>query len=171
MFRSATFTVLVDYFVASKITFQNTYDAFAGKKPEQAVAALVGGDKIAFYGCAFHGFQDTLCDFTGRHYFRRGSIAGGVDFISGYGQSIYDCCAVTSTMPPGRQPGWVTAHARTGAGVPGGLVFKGGSVNGTGRQYLGRAWNRFATVVFYRTDMAGVVVPPGWQAWHAAHDV
>uniref|UniRef100_A0A0E0LP76 pectinesterase n=1 Tax=Oryza punctata TaxID=4537 RepID=A0A0E0LP76_ORYPU len=130
----------------------------------KVVAALVGGDKIAFYGCAFHGFQDTLCDFTGRHYFRRCAITGGIDFIF--------ATAITSTLPPGRQqPGWVTAHARAGACAACGLVFRGGSVDGTGRQYLGRTWNRFATVVFYRTDIAGVVVPQGWQAWHAAPDI
>ncbi|KAK1292755.1 putative pectinesterase 52 [Acorus calamus] len=34
-------------------------------KPEpitQAVAVLVGGDKVAFYNCAFEGVQDTLSD-------------------------------------------------------------------------------------------------------------
>ena len=51
---------------------QNTYRAPDDQlsKENQAVAALVGGDKSAFYACEFHGFQDTLCDFQGRHYFR-----------------------------------------------------------------------------------------------------
>ncbi|KAJ1292201.1 hypothetical protein BS78_02G373500 [Paspalum vaginatum] len=140
---------------------------------QAAVAALVGGDKIAFYGCEFHGFQDTLCDFLGRHYFQRCLVRGGVDFVFGYGQSVYDDCALVSDMPPGpgAQPGWVTAHARRGAGSPGGLVFRGGAVRGTGHVYLGRAWNALATVVFYRTRMDDVVVPKGWQPWHAGTDV
>jgi len=74
-------------------------------------------------------------------------------------------------MPPGPQPRWVTAHARLDAGSPGGLVFKGGAVTGTGRIYLGRAWNGYATVVFYGTRMDNVVVPLGWQAWNAGNDV
>ncbi|CAL5061291.1 unnamed protein product [Urochloa decumbens] len=89
----------------------------------------------------------------------------------GYGQSIYEDCVLMSTMPPGPQPGWVTAHARLGPGSPGGLVFKGGAVVGTGRIYLGRAWNGFATAVFYGTRMDDVVVPQGWQAWNAGNDV
>ncbi|XP_006658052.3 probable pectinesterase 66 [Oryza brachyantha] len=168
-FYSATFIVLADNFVARNIAFKNTYNARDKSKPDQAVAALVGGDRSAFYDCAFHGFQDTLCDFVGRHYFRRCLISGGVDFVFGYGQSIYDGCTLESNMPPSmrRQPGWVTAHARLAAGSPGGFVFKGGSLRGSGRQYLGRAWNPFATVVFYRMSMADIVVPQGWQAWHS----
>ncbi|KAF0907326.1 hypothetical protein E2562_015826 [Oryza meyeriana var. granulata] len=168
-FYNATFIVLADNFVARNIAFKNMYNAYNKSKPDQAVAALVGGDKSAFYDCAFYGFQDTLCDFTGRHYFRPCFVKGGVDFIFGYGQSIYDNCTVESNMPPSMQqkPGWVTAHARLTAGSPGGLVFKGGSLRGSGRQYLGRAWNQFATVVFYRTSMTDIVVPQGWQAWNS----
>ncbi|TVU37470.1 hypothetical protein EJB05_10786, partial [Eragrostis curvula] len=175
-FRSATFTVLADNFVARNIAFKNMYNAMERRKADQAVAALVGGDKAAFYGCAFHGFQDTLCDFEGRHYFRRCLVTGAIDFVFGYGQSVYDGCVLASVMPPGPhpQPGWVTAHARDGETSPGGLVFRGGAVVGTtggGRTYLGRAWNRFATVVFYRMRMGGAVVPQGWQAWNAGRDV
>ena len=158
---------------------QNTYRAPDDQlsKENQAVAALVGGDKSAFYACEFHGFQDTLCDFQGRHYFRGCQVRGAVDFVFGFGQSIYEDCALVSDMPPGPQPGWVTAHARVAAGIPGGLVFKGGAVQaagaaqGQGQTYLGGAWNAFAAVVFYRTRMDGVVVPQGWQAWNAAGNV
>ncbi|RLN34379.1 hypothetical protein C2845_PM03G14770 [Panicum miliaceum] len=170
-FRSATFTVLADNFVARDISFKNTYKAKDMSKENQAVAALVGGDRSAFYGCEFHGFQDTLCDFRGRHYFRRCLVRGGVDFVFGYGQSIYEDCVLVSAMPSGPQPGWLTAHARLDAGSPGGLVFKGGAVTGTGRIYLGRAWNGYATVVFYGTRMDHIVVPQGWQAWNAGNDV
>ena len=74
---------------------------------------------------------------------------------------MYEDCALVSAMPPGPQPRWVTAHARLDAGSPGGLVFKGGAVTGTGHIYLGRAWNGYATVVFYGTRMDSVVVPQG----------
>lgn len=104
--------------------------------------------------------------------FRGCQVRGAVDFVFGFGQSIYEDCALVSDMPPGPQPGWVTAHARGGAGSPGGLVFKGGAVQaagaGQGQTFLGRAWNAFAAVVFYHTRMDGVVVPQGWQAWNAA---
>ncbi|XP_034581081.2 probable pectinesterase 66 [Setaria viridis] len=83
-----------------------------------------------------------------------------LDFVFGSGQSIYirGLCAHVQ-------------HARLDAGSPGGLVFKGRAVTGTGRIYLGRAWNGYATVVFYGTRMDDVVVPQGWQAWNAGNDV
>ena len=42
------------------------------------------------------------------------------------------------------------ARARLDAGSPGGLVFKGGAVTGTGCIYLGRSWNGCATVRLLR---------------------
>ncbi|KAL6657470.1 hypothetical protein ACP70R_005250 [Stipagrostis hirtigluma subsp. patula] len=170
-FSSATFTVLADNFMARDIAFKNTYNMVNLSRPDQAVAALVAGDKAAFHGCAFFGYQDTLCDYLGRHYFRGCYVMGAVDFIFGFGQSIYDGCTVVSNMPAAAgehaQPGWVTAHARPNASSPGGLVFNGCAVLGTGRQYLGRAWNQHAAVVFHRTFMSAVVVPEGWDAWNA----
>ncbi|CAM0907108.1 unnamed protein product [Alopecurus aequalis] len=170
--ESATFTVLADDFVARNISFKNMHNAFDKSRTDQAVAALIAGDRSAFHGCAFYGFQDTLCDLTGRHYFRDCFIKGGIDFIFGYGQSIYEECTVVSDVPSWyRQPGWLTAHARVHASSPGGLVFKGGEVRGSGRLYLGRAWNQYATVVFYRVNMTDVVVPQGWAAWNSTQDV
>uniref|UniRef100_A0A0D3GUF5 pectinesterase n=1 Tax=Oryza barthii TaxID=65489 RepID=A0A0D3GUF5_9ORYZ len=84
--------------------------------------------------------------------------------------SIYDNCTLESNMPPPpspQQPGWVTAHARVTDADPGGLVFKGGSLLGSGQLYLGRAWNQFATVVFYQVSMTNIVVPQGWQPWNS----
>ncbi|XP_044964587.1 probable pectinesterase 66 isoform X2 [Hordeum vulgare subsp. vulgare] len=152
-YTSATFTVHADNFVARNIAFKNTFN---GGYP--AVAMLVDGDKSAFYDCAFHGFQDTLCDLIGRHYFHHCLVVGGVDFIFGYGQSIYEGCTLVSNMPASsQQPGWVTAHGGAGGGRNAALVFKGGMITGSGRQYLGRAWNEHATVVFYQVtgDVCG----------------
>ncbi|KQK14900.1 hypothetical protein BRADI_1g19360v3 [Brachypodium distachyon] len=155
--ESATFTVLTDDFAAHDIAFRNTYNAHHKDNARRALAALIGGDRSSFRRCGFYGFQDTLCAYKGRHYFQSCSINGGVDFIFGYGQSIYDGCSVVSNVPPawGKQAGFVTAHARVDGSRPGGLVFRGGQVLGTGRQYLGRAWNRFATVVFYKGGKRG----------------
>lgn len=58
-------------------------------QPKQAVAMLVGGDK-SFYKCGLVGFQDTLCDYMGHHYFHSCYIEGAIDFIFGYGQYIYE---------------------------------------------------------------------------------
>jgi len=53
-----------------------------------AVAAMVTGDKTAFYQCGFAGVQNTLLGDGGRHYFKRCSIQSAVDFIFVSGQSI-----------------------------------------------------------------------------------
>lgn len=62
----------------------------AANPSKQAVALLAGGDKAYFHMCGFVGFQDTLCDERGRHYFHSCYIEGAIDFIFGYGQSIYE---------------------------------------------------------------------------------
>ncbi|XP_048554942.1 probable pectinesterase 66 isoform X2 [Triticum urartu] len=165
-YNSSTFTVHSDNFVARNITFKNTY---TGNNP--AVAFLMDGDKGAFYDCAFHGYQDTLSDLAGRHYFRRCLVEGAVDFIFGYGRSIYqDCTLVSNMAASSQQPGWVTAHGRA-ADKSAAFVFKGGSITGSGRQYLGRAWNEQATVVFYQVNMASIVVPQGWAKWTSTQHV
>ena len=167
-YNSATFTVQADNFVARGISFRNTY----GGLDNPAVAAVVGGDKSAFYDCAFHGYQDTLCDFTGRHYFRRCLVEGGVDFIFGFGRSVYEDCTLLSNMPAwSRQPGWVTAHGWAGPDSEAGLVFKGGQIVGSGRQFLGRPWKQQATVLFFQVTMTGIVVPQGWEKWNSTQDV
>ena len=59
-----------------------------------AVAARVYGDKTIFRECGFIGFQDTLFDSTGRHYFKDCYIQGEVDFIFGSAQSYYEVIVV-----------------------------------------------------------------------------
>jgi hypothetical protein len=70
---------------------QNSYNFPHDNNPRlPAVAAMITGDKTAFYQCGFAGVQDTLWDEAGRHYFKRCTIQGAVDFIFGSGQSIYE---------------------------------------------------------------------------------
>ncbi|XP_065020448.1 probable pectinesterase 66 [Musa acuminata AAA Group] len=78
---SATFTSYASNFVAKRITFKNTYNGFAKLTP--AVAAWIFGDKSAFYYCSFIGFQDTLADTLGRHYFKGCYIEGPGSDLSG----------------------------------------------------------------------------------------
>ncbi|GER56098.1 pectin lyase-like superfamily protein [Striga asiatica] len=89
---SATFTSEADNTIAKCITFVNSYNSPPNKKPmKTAVAAMIQGDKSLFYRCGFFGFQDTLWDVSGRHYFKLCTIQGAVDFIFGAGQSLYEC--------------------------------------------------------------------------------
>ena len=61
----------------------------AKRDDQQAVAMRISGDKATFHNCRFIGYQDTLCDFVGRHLFKDCYVEGTVDFIFGDGQSLY----------------------------------------------------------------------------------
>lgn len=69
---------------------QNTAPHEIGVIGQQAVAVRVSGNKAAFYNCSFIGSQDTLYDHKGLHYFNNCFIQGSVDFIFGYGRSLYE---------------------------------------------------------------------------------
>ncbi|XP_072996791.1 probable pectinesterase 29 [Typha latifolia] len=151
---SATFAIFADNIVVRYIRFR-------------ALAALIGGDKCSFHGCGFHGYQDTLCDYRGRHLFSNCWIEGAVDFIFGFGQSIYEHTVINCVIRPPHEQGWLTAHAKDKPDSKTGFVFKYCAVIGAGKVYLGRAWNEYSTVMFYRTSMTDIIVPEGWDAWNA----
>ncbi|KAL2464279.1 putative pectinesterase 67 [Forsythia ovata] len=89
-YQSATFKVEAPYFVAFGISFKNDAPTgIAHTSQNQSVAALVGGDKAAFYHCGFFSSHNTLFDYKGRHYYDNCYIQGSIDFIFGRGQSIF----------------------------------------------------------------------------------
>ncbi|KAL0322675.1 UNVERIFIED_CONTAM: putative pectinesterase 29 [Sesamum angustifolium] len=134
-----------------------------------AVATMIQGDKSAIHICGFFGLQDTLWDEQGRHYFRRCSIQGAVDFIFGAGQSIYEKCTISVVARAlNGVPGYITAQGRSHAQDTNGFVFKNCNIVGNGKTFLGRPWREYARVVFYNTSMSSIVVPQGWDAWFSA---
>ncbi|MCL7039197.1 hypothetical protein MKW94_028048 [Papaver nudicaule] len=182
--QSATFTSNADNFVAKHITFVNThnYNLYgrgtsrhryrSGNDVTQAVAAVINGDKSAFYYCGFLGVQDTLFDDNGRHYFKNCFIEGAVDFIMGNGQSIYDNCKirVLGREEDGGGVGYITAQKRSSDEESSGFVFKGGAVEGTGKAWLGRAWGSHARVIFSGTHFDNIIIPQGWWPWNFLND-
>ncbi|KAF3600414.1 hypothetical protein F2Q69_00037115 [Brassica cretica] len=171
--QSPTFATIADSTVVKSLTFVNTYNfpnnGKVNKNPRTpAVAALIDGDKCAFYSVGFAGIQDTLWDSDGRHLFHRCTIQGAVDFIFGNGQSIYKKCVIQvlgATLEPGLA-GYITAQGRTNPYDANGFVFMDSLVHGTGMAYLGRPWRSYARVIFYNTNLTNVVVPEGWDAWN-----
>ncbi|KAK1319799.1 putative pectinesterase 29 [Acorus calamus] len=158
-FKSATFSVFADNFVAKRMTFRNMYN-FEGKPDPniQAVAAVVAGDMVAFYFCNFIGRQDTLCDLTGRHMYTKCGIQGTLDFIFGYATS-------TCYINLNGDGGWITANGRSNANDTTGFVFKYCEFTqlNSGSAYLGRAWGPYARSVLFHTHMENVIVPAGWD--------
>ncbi|KAJ8447089.1 hypothetical protein Cgig2_022818 [Carnegiea gigantea] len=160
----STFSVFADNFVARNITFKNSYHAAL---ISQAPAVVLYGDKAAFYECGFVGIQDTLTDLIGRHYFGSCYIEGYVDFIWGYGQSVYQGCTINVTSGPYDDriygAGYITAQGRQSKADTNGFVFKYCTVVGTSYGYLGRPYQTYSRVVFYKSYLSDIVVPQGWN--------
>lgn len=160
---SATLVVESDYFTALNIVFKNSAPRPDGKRVgAQALAMRIGGDKASFYNCRFDGFQDTLCDDKGLHFFKDCHIEGTVDFIFGNGKSIY--LNTMLNVIAGDEIAVITAQARHTKDEDTGFSFMHCKVNGTGRiAYLGRSWMPYSRAVFAYTEMSDVVQDQGWS--------
>lgn len=162
---SPTISFLADNTLVSGIKFVNSFNyPPKNNNPSWAVAARIAGDKLAFYQCSFLGFQDTLYDERGRHYFNQCTIEGAVDFIFGNGQSIYEQCRILLNTP---EIGYIAAHGRYDPNDSSGFVFKKCRVirKSEGKTYLGRAWKEYSRVIFYKSLMANNILPEGWDSW------
>ncbi|AET00097.1 putative pectinesterase [Medicago truncatula] len=146
--------------ILSGITFENT---FGNEGP--AIAAIINGDKSAVFDCGFLGYQDTLFDATGRHYFKNCYIQGEVDFIFGEAQSYFEECVINATQDSSKPPGFITAQRRNSSTEPSGFVFRGGEVTGIGKVNLGRAYGPYSRVIFWETYLSSVVLSGGWDPW------
>ncbi|ESQ39376.1 hypothetical protein EUTSA_v10001795mg [Eutrema salsugineum] len=171
---SPTFTAYPDNIIISGITFKNTYNIGLMTTLETpvkpAVAARMLGDKYVVIDSSFDGVQDTLYDCVGRHYYKRCVISGGIDFIFGYAQSLFEGCTVNLTVgiyAPDRAYGTITAQGRQSPKDNGGFLFKDCTVTGIGKALLGRAWQPYARVIFYRSKFCNAILPIGWDAWRA----
>ncbi|BBN02934.1 pectinesterase [Marchantia polymorpha subsp. ruderalis] len=161
--KSASVSVKSDNFIAKDIAFENSSpQPEPGAVGKQAVAFEISGDKAAFYRCAFYGFQDTLYDRYGRHYFKDCKIVGSIDYIFGNGQSYYETCELQSVA---KTFGSLSAQKRMSAEEETGYSFVDCTVKGTGYLYLSRAWGPYSRVVFIRTYFDPIIRPEGWYNW------
>lgn len=160
-YKSATVGVNSQYFIAENIQFRNTAPQPApGSVLRQAVALRITGDRAAFYNCSFYGFQDTLYDHKGRHYFENCYIHGSIDFVFGNGRSLYKNCHLHSVA---KTFGSVTAQKRNESHMNTGFSFVDAAITGSGPIYLGRAWGNYSRTVYSYTWMDNIVYPPGWS--------
>ncbi|KAG5401123.1 hypothetical protein IGI04_015730 [Brassica rapa subsp. trilocularis] len=182
---SATLIVLSDYFMAINIIVKihhcNKKDVYITfkkigrillqcrmeKGKEQALSMRISGNKAAFYNCKLYGYQDTICDDTGNHFFKDCYIEGTFDFIFGSGLSLYlvrSLYVSTQLNVVGDGLRVITAHAGKSTEEKSGYSFVHCKVTGTGTGiYLGRAWMSHPKVVYAYTDMSSVVNPSGWH--------
>ncbi len=158
-FATPSVTIRADDFVAEDLTFENTAGPVG-----QAVALAVFGDRCVFRRCRFLGWQDTLLDHRGRHYYEDCYIAGHCDFIFGSGTAFFERCHIhcleasyitAASTPPEQKWGFVFSNCRI-TGEPAGRA----------KTYLGRPWRDYASVVFLNTEMADIIRPEGWHNWN-----
>ncbi|KAG0460213.1 hypothetical protein HPP92_023341 [Vanilla planifolia] len=161
---SASVSIEADYFCATGITFENTAapGAEAGASGMQAVALRLAGDKTLLYRCRVLGSQDTLFDQIGRHYFYECYIQGSIDFIFGSARSLYQACNLHAVAA---SYGAIAASQRTSPLDNSGFSFKECRLYGSGMLYLGRAWGRYARVVYSYCKLEDIVLPQGWNDW------
>eukprot|EP00245_Coleochaete_scutata_P007197 TRINITY_DN22322_c0_g1_i1.p1 TRINITY_DN22322_c0_g1~~TRINITY_DN22322_c0_g1_i1.p1 ORF type:complete len:407 (+),score=60.37 TRINITY_DN22322_c0_g1_i1:93-1223(+) len=143
-FKSCTVAFKAAGMIVIDITFKNTAGYHSPSINNlQGVAVRVSADKVAFYGCSFYGYQDTLYDHQGRHYFKGCYIEGAIDFVFGNGQSIYESSTLYSPYQ-----GSFTAQKRSAPGEKTGFVFKNCKILGDGLMRLARAWGEYSRTVF-----------------------
>ncbi|XP_065628841.1 probable pectinesterase 55 [Quercus suber] len=152
---------------------KNTYDLVlvndVVKKITWAPAALLYADKASFYECGFIGIQDTLTDLVGRHFFDGCYVEGAIDFIWGYGQSLYQNSEIhVNGKSIGNWNAYITAQGRESDTQTNGFVFKYCKVTGTGTAYLGRAYRNHSAVVYFRSTFDNIIAPAGWDIWKQA---
>jgi len=173
-----TETVRVDGpgFEADNLTFENS----AGNTG-QAVAVANRSDRSIFKHCRFLGHQDTLFADFGRQYYLDSYIEGGVDFIFGNAQAVFDRSELHSNGP-----GYVTAQSRTAPGQTTGYVILSSRVTSGLEQAapidasapgakstasahntigLGRPWRPYSRVVYIHTELPADLNPAGWNNW------
>ncbi|XP_078445067.1 pectinesterase-like [Wolffia australiana] len=172
-FKSATFAVVGQGFVAVNMTFRNT----AGPEKRQAVALRNGADQSAFYRCSFEGYQDTLYTHSLRQFYRQCDVYGTIDFIFGNAAVVFQNCNLYARLPMKNQNNMVTAQGRTDPNQNTGTSIQGCRIqgtaelvaNGTGmgtRTYLGRPWKLYSRTVVMQSYLDGVIDPAGWSPWN-----
>ncbi|MED6163291.1 hypothetical protein PIB30_078435 [Stylosanthes scabra] len=162
---SATLIIKVPNIVARGIAFKNTYNTVETDKVIQAVAVRAHEDKIAFYDCQFIGVQDTLFDSYGRHYYKGCYIQGGVDFIFGSAQTIFEDSTIFFSMGLGPKLDGVFIGSEREKDDSSGYVFKNCNFTGTGgKATLGRSLNAYGRVIIANSVLSDVVRPEGWNS-------
>ncbi|KAJ6794366.1 putative pectinesterase/pectinesterase inhibitor 22 [Iris pallida] len=160
-FRTATFAVSGQGFIARDITFRNT----AGPQNHQAVALRVDSDRSAFFRCSFEGYQDTLYAHSLRQFYRECNIYGTIDFIFGNGQAVFQNCKIFTRRPLPYQKVTITAQGRKDPNQNTGFSIHNCFVYATYPTYLGRPWKAYSRTVFMQTYMSAQVQPQGWLEW------
>ncbi|CAL5046521.1 unnamed protein product [Urochloa decumbens] len=177
-YRTATFGVSGEGFLARDVTFRNT----AGAAKGQAVALRVNADLAAFYRCAVESHQDALYAHSFRQFYRECAVAGTVDAVFGDAAAVLQGCALLARAPLPGQDVVLTAQGRgdpnedTGIALHSCTVSSAAGGGGGGeaampagtRTFLGRPWGAYARAVVMDSNLGRIVDRGGWAEWPGA---
>ncbi|XP_021742600.1 probable pectinesterase/pectinesterase inhibitor 21 [Chenopodium quinoa] len=169
-FKTATLSVLGDFFMAKDIGVENT----AGAIKHQAVAFRAQTDKSIFFNCHFDGYQDTLYAHTYRQFYRDCRITGTIDFIFGDAAAFFQNCTFVVRKPLENQNCIVTAQGRMERHQPTGIIIHSSKfesdpeyypVRNKNKAYLGRPWKKFSKTIIMESQIDDLIQPQGWLPW------
>nr|XP_043623936.1 pectinesterase/pectinesterase inhibitor PPE8B-like [Erigeron canadensis] len=182
-YRSATFAVKGQGFIARDIRFENT----AGPEKHQAVAFRSDSDLSVVFRCAITGYQDTLYAHSMRQFYRECLITGTVDFIFGDGAVVFQNCQILARKGLPNQKNTITAQGRKEPTQPSGFSIQfsnisvepellaqfnnsnsntnNSSTNIPGT-YLGRPWKQYSRTVVMQSYISALIRPQGWLEWN-----
>ncbi len=157
-FSTYTFRADANDFQAYNITFECT----AGTKG-QGVAFHSNGDHQILYHCRLLGYQDTYFDnFRTRRYIKDCFIEGAVDYIFGWGVTLFDSCQIHTSAA-----GYISAAA-TPQYYEFGYVFKDCRLTtglGISSVSLGRPWFDWSNICYFQCWEPQGIIPGGWTTW------
>ena len=194
-----TFRSWTAFFSGGEVTVEDMTienDAGPGAQVGQGIAAYVDCERATFRRVRLLGSQDTLfCaplpekerekdGFLGprvfaprrpsAQYYQGCEIAGGIDFIFGGADALFEQCVLRSVNEPpahGEARGYVTAPSTPPEGL--GFVFwdcdfvsdcPAGSV------YLGRPWRPTGKTAVLDSRLGAHIAPAGFSAWNDRPD-
>lgn len=170
-YRSATFGVKGQGFIARDMTFENS----AGPQNHQAVAFRSDSDLSVVYRCAIRGFQDTLYAHSMRQFYGECVVTGTVDFIFGDGTVVFQRCTLNARKGLPNQKNTITAQGRKEITEPSGFSIQFSnisaepdvlaSLNST-ETYLGRPWKLYSRTVIMQSFISNAIKPQGWLEWN-----
>ncbi|QSZ35028.1 hypothetical protein DSL72_007891 [Monilinia vaccinii-corymbosi] len=144
------------------------------KKGGQNLALSSYAGDVAFYGCQFWGYQDTILADYGVQLFAKCLILGAVDFIFGTKPLAWFEKVDIRTIAKGS----ITASGRAAADVNSWFVINNSNINMadpkdqynstkdlTAQNSLGRPWGPFARVCFQNSYLGKNIKPEGWSQW------
>jgi pectin methylesterase-like acyl-CoA thioesterase len=171
--ETATFATASSRISLYNINMINSDNLDGSESSYVTLAASIYGNDIAFYGCSFDGWQDTLLTgaTTGYQYYESCYIGGAIDFIWGYSKAYFKGCTIGAK----RKSSAITAHSRASSSAIGGYIFDqclfttapGATDDLTNKVYLGRPYSQYALVVIKNSYIDATISPSGWKIWSA----